>query len=191
MKKQAWFVLMLMAAAALAVAAGEPPEKTNASPAFEQMKKLVGRWEGTTRQGQKVEAVYELVSGGTALLERYLDSNPEHSSMVTLYHPDGQHFMLTHYCAANNQPRMRAASYDAGTRTLVFEFLDVTNLANPNAGHMRRAVFKFADENNFTTEWTYYQKGKPAETELFHFKRLKGSAPDKGAPSHTKKESHP
>jgi len=150
---------------------GEPRKKTDAAQAFERLKNLVGRWEATNEKGQKVGQTYELISGGTALLERFVDPSSEHTNMITVYHLDGEQLMLTHYCAANNQPRMRAERYDLESWILVFEFLDATNLANPSAGHMRRAVYRFLDKSRFTTEWTFYKEGKPAFTEVLHFAR--------------------
>jgi len=32
----------------------------------------------------------------------------EHESMVTMYHLDKGRVMMTHYCSAQNQPRMQA-----------------------------------------------------------------------------------
>lgn len=180
--KRLWVLaLLLLVVAALPAAAGES-QKNSGALAFEKMKGLVGRWEGANRQGQNVVAIYELVSGGTALLERYLDPNPQHSNMITMYHPDGARLVLTHYCAANNQPRMRAEAYDPASRTLAFEFLDATNLPSPNAGHMRRVVFRFVDDGHFTSEWTFYQDGKAAFTETVNYRRVKESAPARWAP---------
>ena len=35
-------------------------------------------------------------------------------SMISMYHPDGDKILMTHYCAVGNQPRMR------GTGTMTF-----------------------------------------------------------------------
>ncbi len=67
---------------------------------------------------------------------------------------DGARLMLTHYCAAQNQPRMVAKQFDPAKDELAFEFFDITNLKDPKAGHMRNARFRFLDANRFTSEWS-------------------------------------
>ena len=107
-------------------------------------------------------------------MERIDDpSNPQHSGMVTLYHLDDDRFMLTHYCAVNNQPRMRALAYSPESRTLAFEFLDVTNLQNSVEGHMRGLAFKFLDDDHVTAAWTFQPKQKEAFTETFQLTRIR------------------
>jgi hypothetical protein len=182
-RKVLLFALSCLAAGAMVLRAGEPENAANATLAFEKMKSLVRRWEAVTPEGKKVGVVYELVSGGAALLERFLAEGPEDTEMVTLYHLDGPQFMLTHYCMANNQPRMRARPYDPASRTIAFEFLDATNLADPNAGHMRRAIYQFLDDGSFTTEWTFRKDGKDAFTEALHFKRAGSRAGGGARPS--------
>ena len=64
----------------------------------------------------KVYLSYELIAGGTALVERErTDKTPE---MLTVYHLDGKRLVLTHYCMAGNQPRMEAKSFNPGTGDL-------------------------------------------------------------------------
>ena len=161
-------LVMLVAACNLALAT-EQGKPINGEQAFAKMKTLVGRWEATTTQGKKAVLNVEMVSSNTALLERFVVEGEE--NMVTLYHLDRGHLMLTHYCAANNQPRMRAVSYSPESGTLQFAFLDATNLASPNDGHMHRAVFKFVDDNNFTTEWTFRKDQKDTFTEELRYTR--------------------
>lgn len=170
MKKIALVLGVVLAAAAWAAA--DAPQK-DVAQAYEKFKSLEGRWEGTNAAGKKTAQVYEVVSGGKAVLERNLEEDADHSNMITMFHLDSGRLLLTHYCAAGNQPRMRLDSYDPATQTLVFEFQDATNLASPNAGHMHRAVYKFPDRDRFVTEWTYWRDGKPAFTESSEFRRVK------------------
>src|SRR3989337_104403 len=116
---------------------GAPPRGTMTPVAgFEKMKSLVGEWTGKSRDGKPVTISYALVSSGSALMEKI--GMPHESDMVTLYHPDGDSLMMTHYCAAHNQPRMRAGTVLPESRRIVFDFVDATNLASPDAGHMHR-----------------------------------------------------
>ncbi len=125
------------------------------SPGFEQLKPLVGTWEGKGPDGTSATVTYRLVSNGTALMEEL-----SVEGMVTVYHPDGNAVMLTHYCAGNNQPRMRAADPGADDRSLKFAFQDVTNLADPKAVYMSDLTLTFIDKDHFRQEWTSTKAGE-------------------------------
>ncbi len=144
------------------------------APGFEKLKSLVGEWEGKNANGQTVRVSYRLVSGGSVLMETLQPAGePE---MVTLYHPDGDSLMVTHYCSANNQPRMRATPAGGEVKELNFEFVDATNLPDPSAGHMHHLALTFEDANHVTQIWTWQQAGQQ-KAEAFHFTRrtLRGS----------------
>src|ERR1043166_8606704 len=76
-------------------------EKTTGALAFDQLKTLVGEWEGKNSSGS-VKITYTLVSGGTALMERMQPSNE--AEMITMYSADGDKIVVTHYCSEGNQP---------------------------------------------------------------------------------------
>lgn len=126
-------------------------------PAFEKLKSLVGEWEGTLPDGGTGRATYRLTSGGSVLVETMMPGEP--MEMITVYHPDGDSVVATHYCEAKNQPRMRAAS-SREAKEIAFKFLDVTNLASPSAPHMRELLLTFQGEDHFTARWTYRENGK-------------------------------
>jgi len=67
--------------------------------------------------------------------------------------------MLTHYCGSGNQPRMQATVSPDG-KTFSFDFVDATNLASPDAGHMQHVVFTIVDANHHTEDWTFLDHGK-------------------------------
>ena len=60
--------------------------------------------------------------------------------MTTMYHADKGEFMLTHYCALGNQPRMHAAMPKGDAKTLPFNFVDATNLATRTDAHSAQHV---------------------------------------------------
>jgi hypothetical protein len=76
-----------------------------------------------------------------------------------MIHMDGGRLLLTHYCAAGNQPRMQASASPDG-KTITFNFLDATNLASPEAGHMHRVVFTFVDASHHIEQWQFTDHGK-------------------------------
>ena len=141
-----------------------------AVPEFETMKSLVGEWKGTAMNGKTATVTYTLVSDKSALMERLAISGE--SEMVTLYHPDGDHVMMTHYCSAHNQPRMRAKTAAAGSKSITFDMVDITNLSAPDAGHMVRLVVTLEDKDHLTQEWTWKEKGKEG-TEVIRLVRSK------------------
>jgi hypothetical protein len=160
-----WFVILL---AVVVFSAGMCFAKT--LPEFEKMKSLVGEWKGISADKKPATVTYTLVSDNSALMEKLAMGSE--SEMVTMYHPDGDHLMMTHYCSAHNQPRMRSQAVAAGSKNITFNLVDVTNLSSPDAGHMKKLVVTFADKDHFTQEWTWTQKGKE-KTEVIHFERMK------------------
>lgn len=150
-----------------AMAADKPPLDTAA--AFSRLKSLAGEWQADTSMG-KVRVTYEVIAGGTAVVERERGENmPE---MMTVYHMDGKRLLLTHYCMAGNQPRMEARSYDPATGEIQFRFLDATNLASPAVGHMHNATFRIGDGGRFSSTWQFYVDGRVERQEKFDYTRV-------------------
>ena len=142
----------------------------NTVPDFERMKSLVGEWQGKSLDGNTAKISYTLVSDNSALMEKLAVAGE--SEMVTMYHPDGDHLMMTHYCSAHNQPRMRSQKASMETKNIVFDLVDVTNLSTPDAGHMKKLVLNFVDQDHLTQEWTWTEKGKE-NTVVIQFERKK------------------
>ena len=82
--------------------------------------------------------------------------------MVNMYHADGDRVLMTHYCAAGNQPRMEVKATDDANR-LELQFESVTNLASPDANHMHHAEYTFHGDDRLTTRWWSMQDGKISE----------------------------
>ncbi len=164
-------VVVLALVAGLVTAGEEPHPAMPTNPGFEKLKSLIGDWQGKAPDGTPGTISYKLVSAGSAILESI--GGPHHiDSMITVYHPDGARLMMTHYCSAANQPRMVAGPVSAPVHGLHFKFLDVTNLASPDAGYMNDLVVTFVDHDHFDQAWTFTEKGK-ANTETFHWSRVK------------------
>ena len=138
--------------------------------AFEKLKTLVGEWEGRMEDGHTARVTYHLTSSGSVLIETIMPGEP--GEMITVFHPDGDSVVATHYCGAKNQPRMRASGASGEVKEIAFAFLDVTNLASPAAGHMRDLVVTFHDNDHFTARWIYRENGKDSPS-VFHYTRKK------------------
>jgi len=152
--------LLLTATAALA--------QSGAQKSFDQLKSLTGSWEGKSSDGKPVEVSFRDTAGGSALMSEIHGHGPE--NMVSMIHLDGPNrLLLTHYCGAGNQPRMTASASPDG-RTITFDFLDATNLASPEAGHMQRVVIAMLDANHHTETWTFADHGQQMK-EVFDLQR--------------------
>jgi hypothetical protein len=88
-----------------------------------------------------------------------------------MIHLDGDRLLMTHYCGAGNQPRMKA-TLAPDSKSIAFDFLDATNLASADAGHMHHVVFSIPDADHHTEEWTFLDHGKEMK-ELFTLQRAK------------------
>ncbi len=151
--------------------ADEKPAVPKSTPGFEKLKSLTGEWQAKTKDGQSVKTSYKLVSNGSALMETLEMGKKGEGTMVTVYHLDGNKLMMTHYCSANNQPRMKAQPAAGEIKSLAFSYVDATNLAPPDSGHMHKLVITFQDDKHMTQEWTWREYGKDAYTEVFEYKR--------------------
>jgi len=161
--------LLLLAGAGFA---GGPMHVTKTRPnaGFEKMKPLVGNWQGTSDDGKPVRISYALASDGSVLVEK-IESGTE-KEMVTVYHPDGDRLLMTHYCSLHNQPRMRAEAATAESGKLIFDFVDATNMSSPDAMHMHRLAVTFEGKDRFVQEWTW-KSGEKEGTVVFRLERMK------------------
>ncbi len=161
---------LLLSSAAFAAGPGTSDGTMDAGAAFNRLKSLTGEWEADTGQG-KAHLSYELIAGGSALVER--ESAENMPAMMTVYHLDGSRVVLEHYCMTGNQPRMEASSFNPATGELRFQFLNATNLPDANAPHMHNATFVFGDASHFTTTWELYADGHLKNTEKSAFTRVR------------------
>ena len=76
------------------------------SAAFEQVKKKLGKWEGTMTQGLTgavfdVSYVFRLTSGGNTITETLVEDGVE---MLTTYSDDDGELVIKHYCGLGTEP---------------------------------------------------------------------------------------
>ena len=153
----------------LVLYAGFALAESGAKATFDTLKVLQGTWEGKNHQGQTLKITFRETAGGSALLSEIHGMGPE--NMVSMIHMDGDRLLLTHYCGAGNQPRMKA-TIAADGKSVAFDFIDATNLTSPEAGHMQHVVFAMPDADHHTEEWTFIDHGKEMK-ELFTLQRTK------------------
>jgi hypothetical protein len=138
------------------------------TPAFDQLKSLVGHWEGTTPDGKKGQASYELISNGSVVMERMHPGNEP--DMITMYSLEGDRILVTHYCSMGNQPTMQTAPTPAANGKLDFTFLHLAGAKSPDEGHMVSLSVSMPDKNHFNQVWTFDDHGKTM-TENLSFTR--------------------
>jgi hypothetical protein len=148
-------VLLLSSSSSYAQNAGQP-----AASAFDRLKALAGEWvdaDGAFGKKGAVAATYKVTGGGTAVVETFPVGTA--GEMVTIYHKDGNDLVLTHYCSAGNQPRMRAKDFD-GT-TLEFEFEGGMNIDPKVTSHMHSARMEFLGPDQIRATWQNWSNGGP------------------------------
>ena len=157
----AGFVITLLASAVA---------QSSAQKSFDLMKSLSGEWEGKTTSGNPVSVTYRITGNGSAVLGEINAMNADrHEDMISMFHLDGDRLLLTHYCAMGNQPRMKA-SIAADGKSITFDFIDATNLASPEDGHMQQVVISLPDPQHHTEEWHFVDHGK-VKVERFELER--------------------
>jgi hypothetical protein len=136
---------------------------------LERLKSLEGEWTMTAPDGQvHTAAVFAVGSAGSAIREVMFPGSDH--EMTNMYHMDGRELVMTHYCAAGNQPRMRAKPGKTANQ-IEFEFADVTNLNAADEHFMGSMTLTFIDENTIRQDWRSYQTGQDQGVTSFELTR--------------------
>ena len=160
-------IIALSAVIAAVLCANFALAESDAHKSFDLLKGMEGNWVGKNSQGQPLEVTFRMTAGGSALMSEIHGHGPE--NMVTMFHMDGDRLVMTHYCGAGNQPRMKVISADA--KSVSFEFFDGTNIG-PGDGHMQHVTFTQPDSNHHTEDWVFLDHGKEMK-EHFRLERTK------------------
>ena len=156
-----FLAVLLISTAALAQSA--------AQKSFEQLKALAGSCEGSL-EGMPLQVSLRVTSRGNTLMHEMKGTGPD--DPITMFHLDGERLLLTHYCDAGNQPRMVATISPDG-KTIVFDFLEATNLLSSQHGHMQRVTFTFIDSDHHTEKWEFAAADGKQMGGLLDLKRTK------------------
>lgn len=164
-------LIVLLISGPLAVT-GEEHNHYEGSKAFQQMKQLAGKWEGTVDLGkgtEKIKASYRVTSAGSALVETIFEGTP--NEMVTVYHDDNnQRLWLTHYCGLNNQPTM--VLIHEKENSLEFDLAHNAPIDAANEPHMHALSVTFAGKDDIQQRWTQYAQGEKKKVVTIAFKRV-------------------
>src|SRR4051794_13433450 len=95
-------VLMLTGCAFAEPPSTQPTGTTPAARAYERFLSLAGTWEGSSTKGWTERLTIRPIAGGSCVMEQseFAHTTDPADAMVTMYHLDGEHLMLTHYCMA-------------------------------------------------------------------------------------------
>ena len=145
-------------------------EKSPAEAAFERLKSLAGTWETLVDKKQTGVATYTVTGGGKVVLEVM-------GGMATAYHFDKDTLMMTHYCGAGNQPRMRAKSIGSDGRHIAFQMYDITNHPNERTSSYSSALdVRFAADGTVELAFKATDAGVERNSQTFQLvKRLSSS----------------
>ncbi|MFT3805321.1 hypothetical protein [Arenimonas sp.] len=140
-------LLLLLASLSAPARADEP----SAAAVFEKLKTLQGHWR-SSKPDSKTTVEYRLIANGSVLVETWTMS-PTRQSM-TVYSLDGERLLATHYCPQGNAPRLVLAGTDeSGTHR--FDFLDGSNLQNPEGFHEHAFTVRIDSPDALTRRETY------------------------------------
>lgn len=139
---------------------------------LDQVKSLEGTWVGKDEKGvEQVMAVFSVGSAGTSVREIMFPGSPH--EMTNMYHMDGGTLVMTHYCAAGNQPRLRSVKSEPGRIELVAD--SVTNFTKANEYYMGKLTLVMPDKDTLVEEWASIKDGKEQAEHMpkFGWKRKK------------------
>ena len=167
--------IVLFIIASLAFASLRAADESTGASALNQLKTLAGNWEGAfawtgARSGNgAMKATYYTTGNGSALVENLIMEDAP--VMTSVYHLDGADLRMTHFCAAQNQPRLKARQIDLAKGIIDFDFVDATNLRGPDAPHVRGLEMRLIDPNHLTITFLF-QSGDKESRENVVLKRV-------------------
>jgi len=136
-----------------------------------KLRGLAGEWEGPyewtgarTDRGT-MHASYFVTGRGSAVVET-LSSPGGEPTMSTVYHRDGADLRLTHFCGAQNQPRLKAARIDPEHGAVDFDYVDATNLATPDAPHVTGLEVRFVGPDRVNLVFRFEGGGKVSREQI-------------------------
>lgn len=134
---------------------------------FDQLKSLVGKWEGINEEQNPVSIAYNLSANDTVLVEDWTFDNGVEA--LTLYSMDETILTAMHYCPIGNQPRL-ILKERLGTGVLLFEFHSAMNLPDENAEHEHAFDLLLVDSNTFIRNETYRTDGRAEKNGTTYFR---------------------
>ena len=136
-------------------------KKSDQKALFEKIKSLAGEWVGSSDLTGKDGSAhnYKVTSGGSAVME--IEFPGTDHEMVSLYTLDSGSLIMTHYCAAGNQPKFRATA-DSTPDKITFECVGGTGMKSHNDFHIHGGTVQFTKDGRIVSDWMTFKDGKVA-----------------------------
>jgi hypothetical protein len=144
--------------------------------AFARIRTLTGEWAGTfawtgARQDSgTMNATYYLTGNNSAVVENLTMGGVP--TMTSVYHLNGGDLRMTHYCAAGNQPRLKAERIDTAQGMVDFSFVDATNLSPKE----RHSWIKLAQDFGYEAHAVFFDV--PAEVCMDRNRKRQRNVPE-------------
>jgi len=172
---RAW--LAFAAAALLAPSAeADPVAQTVDIAAFEQLKALAGRWEGTMEAPAEGAASieFEVTSNGRAVLERQFGGTSH--EMITVYSLAYDRLQANHFCAMGNQPVYRLSD-GSSPHDIRMEFAGGTGLDPQSDHHANGERIEVTGPDTLRVEFQFRTGQEPPTSAGMRLQRVKSPAP--------------
>lgn len=164
-------LIALALSASVHAAPPKPPVGPDSAAAFEMLKSLAGEWRGNVgKPGNPGGIDYRVTAGGSVVMET-LFPGTDHE-MISMYFLNRGELMLTHYCAAGNQPEMLYDRKHSGSDELAFKFDGGRGFSMRDDLHIHNGAIKLHDARHIEAEWTSWNQGKPGATHHFVLTRV-------------------
>jgi len=149
--------------------------QNNSERAFETFKSLNGRWAiESNGKTLPIEMRCEVGSKESIVTEQF-------GKELSVIYLDGKNLLITHFCNADNQPRLRLKE-SGQPGVLEFEMFDITNLKDASTPNVQRIVYKITDGRTMTLE-IIWKKGQSEESEKYTLSRILRLLPSLCSPS--------
>jgi hypothetical protein len=167
MKTALPLIFVLVAGAPLAPAA----EGLGPKAAFEKLKGLAGRWEGTVESpdGPRSTVEFRVTAAGTLVTEVQFPGTDY--EMVSLYYIDGPELRAKHFCSMGNQPEMKLDAKASAENDLLFTFTGGTNMDAAKDTHVHEGKISIRGDR-IESEWSVYTGGKEAGANRFFLSKV-------------------
>jgi hypothetical protein len=162
-------------------AQADPPAQTLDIAAYDQLKTLAGRWEGTMEAPATGAALleFEVTSNGRAIIERQFGGSAH--EMITVFSLAHDRLQANHFCAMGNQPAYRLA--DASTpRDIRMEFVGGTGLDPQKDHHANGERIEFMGPDELRVEFQFRTGQEPPTRASMRLKRVAVTPPQSPAP---------
>tara|TARA_B100001142_G_scaffold49697_1_gene46943 strand:+ start:125 stop:673 length:549 start_codon:yes stop_codon:yes gene_type:complete len=132
------------------------------SAAFEQVKKKLGKWEGTMVQGLNgavIDVSYEfaMTSGGNTITETLVEDGVQ---MLTTYSDDDGELVIRHYCGLGTEPVFKVENLSAKGMSIILD-KSKADLHAEHESYVTNMKWVMNSKDSITFENTVMLDGSP------------------------------